>query len=110
MQIEEYVRADGACPFRDWFDDLDTQAAAKVSTAVLRMELGNLAKVKWLGGGLGECRIDWGPGYRVYLTREGDRLILLFLGGTKRRQAADIAQAAALLDEYRRRKTLAQKT
>ena len=81
MIVEEYIREDGSCPFRGWFDDLDVQAAAKVATAIVRMELGNLSKVKWIGGGLGECRIDWGPGYRLYLTQDGEQLIILFVGG-----------------------------
>lgn len=71
MIVEEYVREDGTCPFRSWFDDLAVQAAAKVATAIVRLELGNLSSVKWIGGNLGEYRIAWGPGYRVY--REGWR-------------------------------------
>jgi len=102
--IEEYVRADGACPFRAWFEGLDAQAAAKVATAMLRMELGNTSNVKWIGGGLGEYRIGWGPGYRLYLTQDGDELIVLFAGGTKKRQQADIDRAGELLAEYKARK------
>lgn len=104
MVVDEYVRDDGSSPFRGWFDDLDVQAAAKVATAIVRMELGNLSNVKWIGGGLGEYRIDWGPGYRLYVTKDGDQLIILFVGGTKKRQQADIRQAKALLDEYKGRK------
>jgi len=109
MIVQEYVREDGTCPFRSWFDDLDVQAAAKVATAIIRMELGNLSNVKWIGGGLGEYRIDWGPGYRLYLTQDGDQLVILFVGGTKKRQQADIRQAGALLDEYKGRKAEAKK-
>ncbi|MAM39676.1 MAG: addiction module protein [Erythrobacter sp.] len=108
--VEEYVREDGTCPFRSWFEALDVQAAAKVATAMLRLELGNTSNVKWIGGGLGECRIDWGPGYRLYLARDGDELIILFVGGTKRRQQADIDRAARLLSEYKTRKAAAKKT
>lgn len=81
-----------------------------MATAIIRMELGNLSNVKWIGGGLGEYRIDWGPGYRLYLTQDGDQLIILFVGGTKTRQQSDIRQASALLDEYRGRKAEATKT
>jgi putative addiction module killer protein len=107
--IEEYVCEDGTCPFRGWFDGLDVQAAAKVATAIVRMELGNLSNVKWIGGGLGEYRIDWGPGYRLYLTQDGGQLIILFVGGTKKRQQSDIRQASALLDQYKGRKAKAKK-
>ena len=104
MVVEEYVREDGSCPFRSWFDGLDVQAAAKVATGIVRLELGNLSGVKWIGGNLGEYRIDWGPGYRLYLAKDGDELIILFVGGTKKRQQADIDKAGALLAEYRKRK------
>ncbi len=109
MIVEEYVCEDGTCPFRGWFDGLDVQAAAKAATAIVRMELGNLSNVKWIGGGLGEYRIDWGPGYRLYLTQDGGQLIILFVGGTKKRQQSDIRQASALLDEYKGRKAKAKK-
>ncbi|MBA4306917.1 MAG: addiction module protein [Sphingopyxis sp.] len=105
MTVQEYIRADGGNLFRDWFEELDPQAAAKVTTGLLRLELGNVSNVKWIGGGLGEYRIDWGPGYRLYLMRDGNELIILFAGGTKRRQKADIKGARLLLDEYRARKT-----
>ena len=108
MNVHEYVREDGSCPFRNWFDDLEVQAAAKVATAIVRLELGNLSNVKWIGGGLGEYRIDWGPGYRLYLAQDGDELIILFVGGTKKRQQSDINRAGALLDEYKGRKAKAK--
>ena len=109
MIVEEYVREDGSCPFRGWFDDLDVQIAVKVATAIVRMELGNLSNVKWIGRGLGEYRINWGPGYRLYLTLDGDELIILFVGGTKKRQQSDIRHAGALLDEYKGRRAKAKK-
>jgi len=106
--VQEYIREDGSNPFGTWFDDLDPQAAAKVATATLRLELGNTSNVKWIGGGLGEYRIDWGPGYRLYLTQDGDMLIVLFVGGTKKRQQADIDRATSLLAEYKARKAAAK--
>lgn len=107
--VQEYIREDGSCPFRSWFDGLDPQAAAKVATAIVRLELGNVSNVKWIGGGLGEYRIDWGPGYRLYLAKEGDELTILFVGGTKKRQQSDIDQAGVLLSEYKARKAISRK-
>jgi putative addiction module killer protein len=109
VTVEEYIREDGSCPFRIWFDKLDVQAAAKVATAIVRLELGNLSNVKWIGGGLGEYRIDWGPGYRLYLMRDGDELTILFVGGTKKRQQADIDRATSLMAEYKSRKAAMKK-
>jgi putative addiction module killer protein len=108
MIVEEYIREDGSSPFGSWFGDLDPQAAAKVATATLRLEMGNTSNVKWIGGGLGEYRIDWGPGYRLYFMQDGDTLIVLFVGGTKKRQQADIDRATMLLAEYKARKAAAK--
>ena len=109
MIVQEYICEDGSCSFRSWFDGLDPQASAKVATAILRLELGNVSNVKWIGGGLGEYRIDWGPGYRLYLTKDGDELVILFVGGTKKRQQSDIDQAGVLLNEYKVRRATGKK-
>jgi putative addiction module killer protein len=103
IRVEEYVREDGSNPYKKWFDGLDPQGAAKVATAKWRLELGNTSSIKWFAG-MGECVIDWGPGYRIYLARDGETLIVLFGGGTKRGQRADIERAKALLAEYKARK------
>jgi len=84
IRVEDYIRPDGASPYADWFNSLDAQAAAKVVTATLRMELGNTSNVKWFAG-MGEYVIDWGPGYRIYLAKHGDALIVIFGGGRPRR-------------------------
>jgi putative addiction module killer protein len=76
-----------------------------VTTARGRLELGNTSAIKWFGA-FGEYRIDWGPGYRMYLAQDGEQLIVLFGGGTKQRQQADIEQARALYDEYKARKKM----
>jgi putative addiction module killer protein len=109
LRVEEYVREDGSIPYKEWFDALNAQAAAKVATAKVRLSQGNTSRVKWFGG-LGELVIDWGPGYRVYLARDGEALIVLFGGGTKRGQQSDIDRAGALLAEYKTRKAARSKT
>lgn len=103
IKVEEYLCQDGTNPYKTWFDGLDSQAAAKIVTAKLRLELGNTSSVKWFDG-IGEYVIDWGPGYRVYLAKDGDTLIILFGGGTKRGQQKDIERAKALHSEYKARK------
>ena len=75
----------------------------KVSTALARLESGNTSNSKWLEG-LGEYRINWGPGYRIYLLQEEERLIILFGGGTKSGQSADIKRARTLIADYRAEK------
>ena len=72
--------------------------------AITRMAQGNLSNTKGVGGGLQEYRIDFGPGYRIYFGRDGERLVILLGGGTKRRQSDDIRNAQALWADYRQRK------
>ena len=103
IKVEEYLREDASSPYKKWFDTLSAQAAAKVTVAKLRMELGNTSNIKWFDG-MGECVIDWGPGYRIYLAKDGDTLIILFGGGTKRGQQRDIDKAKVLFTEYKARK------
>ena len=103
MIVREYIREDGSNPFKRWFDNLDYQAAAKVSVALARLETGHTSNIKWFSG-LGEYKIDWGPGYRIYLYQDGINLIVLLGGGTKTRQQKDVEKAKALLKEYISRK------
>lgn len=102
MKVQEYIREDGSNPYQKWFDSLDVQAAAKVTVAIARLEAGNTSNIKWFDG-IGEYRIDWGAGYRIYLAQFGKQLIVLFGGGTKKKQQADINRAKELCQEYKRR-------
>lgn len=109
MRVEEYIKADGSSPYQEWFDSLDAIAAAKVSVVKTRMELGNTSNIKWFDG-IGEYRIDWGAGYRIYLAQDGTQLIVLYGGGTKKSQQRDIERAKALHQEYQDRKKAKSKT
>ena len=81
--IVEYLK-DGKSLFEKWFNLLDVVPAVKVTAALYRLELGSFSNVKPVGGGVMEYRIDSGPGYRIYFGREGNKLIILLSGGTKR--------------------------
>ncbi|WP_417449560.1 type II toxin-antitoxin system RelE/ParE family toxin [Kordiimonas sp.] len=104
ITIREYLLEDGSSPFADWFDNLDVQAALKVNTYLTRIGKGNFSTLKSVGNGVHECRIDWGPGYRVYIGQDGDKLVILLGGGTKKRQQKDIDAAKLLWQEYKKRK------
>ena len=104
IEVREYLDAEGNSPYGRWFDGLNAQAAAKVAIAVTRMAQGNLSNTKGVGAGVTECRIDFGPGYRVYFGKDGDRLVILLGGGTKKRQQGDIRKAQALWRDYKGRK------
>lgn len=108
FQVRELVLPDGYSPYADWFNSLDAVAAAKVTVAKLRMEQGNLSRVEWFRG-IGEYKIDWGPGYRIYLAKDGLQLIVLLGGGSKKRQQRDIDEALVLWEEYKRSKSVLRK-
>ena len=99
--IKELLVSDSMSPFGDWFAELDSLAAAKVRVVVARMEQGNLSNVQWFRG-IGEFRIDWGPGFRIYLAKDGLRIILLLGGGTKKSQQKDIEQAVEYWENHKR--------
>jgi len=104
LTVLEFVARDGSSPFAKWFAELDAAAAAKVTTAVSRMELGNFSNVKGVGAGVLEYRIDFGPGYRIYFGKDGDVLVILPGGGKKKGQQHDIATAHARWKDYKQRK------
>lgn len=102
-KVTEYMDRAGRSPFGRWFDGLEAQAAAKVSAVLYRLEQGNQAEVKALGGGVYERRIHWGPGLRIYFGHEGAHLILLLGGGTKSGQRRDIEAARKVWKDYQQR-------
>ncbi len=104
MEILEFQEEEGRSPFAEWFCELDALAAAKVSTGLTRIALGNLSNVKGVGEGVLEYKIDFGPGYRIYFGRQGNQFVILLAGGTKKRQNANIRMAQRRWAEYRRRK------
>ncbi|MGA7891607.1 MAG: type II toxin-antitoxin system RelE/ParE family toxin [Candidatus Sulfotelmatobacter sp.] len=104
VEILEYLEPDGRSPYAEWFDSLNPPAAAKVAVALARMSQGNLSNVKSIGCGVHEYRVDFGPGYRIYLGKDGERMILLLGGGTKKRQQRDIENALSRWQDYKRRK------
>jgi putative addiction module killer protein len=104
LEIRYYVAEDGSQPFAEWFADVEPVARAKVARAIARMEQGNLSNVKPVGQGVLEYRLDFGPGYRVYFGRDGDVLVILLTGGTKKRQQRDVENAWVNWQDYRDRK------
>jgi putative addiction module killer protein len=86
--------------FHKWLDKLrDRRAVAKIAIRLVRLESGLLGDVKFFDG-LGELRIDYGPGYRVYFVQRGRTIIILLCGGDKSTQSRDIARARTMAQEY----------
>ena len=85
-----------------WFRRLrDEKARFRIVSRIRRLSLGNFRDVKPVSDGISELRIDYGPGYRVYLRQEGEVLVLLLAGGVKKSQAADIERAKKLAREWK---------
>lgn len=83
---------------------MDAVTAARVDRYVRRLESGNFGAAKVLREGVFELRMDFGPGYRIYFGRDGQTLIILLGGGSKRRQDADIAKAIERWKRYKQAK------
>jgi putative addiction module killer protein len=104
IEVREYLDTKGRSLYAEWFDGLNAEAAAKVTTAVTRISLGNFSNVEGVGSGVLEYKLDFGPGYRIYFGKDGETLVILLGGGTKRRQQRDINAALANWHDYKRRK------
>ncbi|MBN1960115.1 MAG: type II toxin-antitoxin system RelE/ParE family toxin [Deltaproteobacteria bacterium] len=83
--------------FADWIDELkDLRARARIQVRIERLKSGNPGDIKSVGDGVSELRINYGPGYRVYLKKYGAIIIILLAGGTKQTQSRDIKKAKML--------------
>ncbi len=83
--------------FAKWLDDLhDIRARARILVRIERLADGNPGDVKSVGEGVSELRIDYGPGYRVYFKKQGQKVVILLAGGNKHTQAKDIKTALRL--------------
>ena len=94
------VRRSGT--FDQWLKKLrDVRAVARINIRIERLAAGNPGEVASVGDGVSELKIDYGPGYRVYFTREGDELVVLLCGGDKKTQAKDIKEAKRIAKEWK---------
>ncbi len=99
MKIYEFIREDGSSPYRDWFDHLNAQDAAKVTAARFRLELGNITHFKWFDE-IGEFHVDCGAGYNLYLVQDGLVLVVL-MADTVSNKLESIDNARELYSEYK---------
>ena len=104
IELQEFLDASGRSLFARWFDGLNADAAARVTVALTRLGRGNFSNVEGVGAGVFELKVDFGPGYRVYFGKDGERFVILLGGSAKKRQDAAIAAARAAWVEYKRRK------
>ncbi|MDP2065855.1 MAG: type II toxin-antitoxin system RelE/ParE family toxin [Burkholderiaceae bacterium] len=104
MDIRIYTDATGRAPFEEWLNELkDAQGRARIRARLARLQAGNFGDCKPLRAGVLELRIDHGPGYRVYLSRQGTVLVLLLCGSDKGAQDKAIKQALAYWADWKQR-------
>lgn len=104
MDIRIYTDADGGAPFEEWLNGLkDVQGRARIRARLARLQAGNFGDCKPVRDGVQELRIDHGPGYRVYLSRQGTVLVLLLCGSDKGEQDRAIRQAIDYLNDWKQR-------
>ncbi len=104
FELRSYIDEQGRAPFEAWVLELDSQAQAKVTIALSRLQRGNVSNVKAVGEGVSELKLNWGPGYRVYFGQDGRTIVILLCGGTKKHQSRDIATAKARWADYKARR------
>ena len=101
MRYTRGMRVEKTDEYRDWIDNLkDVVGRARILMRVDRLVHGNPGTHRNLTDGVSELKVGVGPGYRVYYTIRGDRLLLLLLGGDKSSQSKDIAKAIRLARDY----------
>ena len=88
--------------FHRWLHNLgDKRAFDRINARLTQVELGNFGDTVPVGDGVSEMRIHYGPGYRLYYIRRGNRVIVLLCGGDKSTQSRDIRRAKRLATEWR---------
>lgn len=98
------MNSSGKCPFEEWLGSLkDSKARMRIRARIARLEVGNFGDCKGLRDGVQEIRIDYGPGYRMYLSRQGKVIVLLLCGSDKREQDRAIEKAIDYLKDWKRR-------
>jgi putative addiction module killer protein len=100
--VKIYQDSSGKEPYRIWirtFTDMTTKA--RIQQRIRRLEMGNFGDCKFVGLGVWELRLDFGPGYRVYYAEEGNKIIILLCGGNKKTQQRDIEKAQFYWQEYK---------
>ena len=101
--IVEYIDSKGRNPFRSWLLSIkDKRTRAIIDARLTRVRLGNLGHTRSVGQGVMELKIDFGPGYRVYFGEDGDTIIVLLMGGSKKTQSTDINVAKESWIDYKR--------
>ncbi len=103
--IEIYQTSEGNEPITEWLSSLKDRIARRtILIRIQRVRQGNFGDCEPIGNGMQELRIHFGPGYRIYFAKIGDKLVLLLGGGLKGKQVRDINKCKEYLEDYKRTK------
>ena len=104
MELRIYTDTLDRQPLTQWLDNLkDIRARAQIRARLARVAAGNFGDCKPLRDGVQELKIDYGPGYRVYLSKQGPVLVLLLCGSDKGDQDRAIKVAIDYLNDWKQR-------
>ncbi|MBF2058159.1 MAG: type II toxin-antitoxin system RelE/ParE family toxin [Cyanobacterium sp. T60_A2020_053] len=103
-EIKKYVTDDGKCPFDEWFNQLDQNLQIRIDARLTRVNLGNFGDHKSVDEGICELRFHFGAGYRIYYGLDGKNIVILLIGGSKKRQNSDIKKALNFWQKYKQEK------
>ena len=105
VEIRHYLTSAGTHPYQRWLDKLkDLRGRVTIQRRIDRIVNGNLGDHRFCRNGVWELRIQFGPGYRVYYGREGETVVVLLCGGSKRTQSTDINKAVGYWLDYQQRR------
>lgn len=106
--LRVYIDQNKRIPYSEWLRSLrDDRARQKIQVRLARVRLGNLGQCDRVGEGVSELKINFGPGYRVYIGQEGTEIVVLLCGGDKSSQDADIKKAKGYWADYKKEKRYA---
>jgi putative addiction module killer protein len=104
IEVFRYQTAEGKEPLTEWLQSLrDKQAQAKIRIRLKRLEAGNFGDNDPVGDGVQELREHLGAGYRVYFGGQGQAVVILLCGGSKKSQPSDIKTAKEYWEDWKRR-------
>ncbi len=103
-EIRQYQTTDGQFPFRTWFNSLrDTTIQNRIRARLMRVKAGHFGDHKYVGQGVLELRLHFGPGYRIYYGEQENTIVLLLCAGDKNSQQKDIQKAVLYWNDFKRR-------
>jgi putative addiction module killer protein len=108
FELKEYEKSNGRSPFGEWFDSLAVAAASEITVALTRLKEGKHSRVEPVGSGVYEYKVHFGPGYRVYFGKDGEKIIVLLCVGHKKGQQKDINRALEYWQDYKARKKMGE--